>query len=129
MSSRIIREDREFYTVMKAYGRLSAERFIEYINRYYENRRFFRTIWDFRECDITGVERERYEEISLTIKDAAWGTQPHVTAVVMQSHHEQLLAAAFGVCAESCDLPIDYQPFLNIDEAVKWIEESLVVDD
>lgn len=129
MNSEIIREDRDFYTVMKAFGVLSAEKFITWINDYYKDRRFFRTIWDFRECDVTGVSKESYKDISMTIRDAAWGTQPHVTAVVMQSQHEQLMAKAFGTCANAFDLPIDFQPFLNIDDAVKWVEESLVVDD
>lgn len=121
MKSEIIREDRESYTVMKALGKPNAENIIEWIKEYYETRLFFRTIWDFRECDVSNVDIHKYEDISLIIKDSSWGTQPHLTAMVLHSEHEKLLASAFEAFAAAVDLPVEFQEFLNIDEAVNWI--------
>lgn len=121
MALDIIREDKEGYTLFTVTGSPSALQIIEWSEAYAHSRINRKTIWDFSHSSVTNIDPSAFTAVAESLRGTPKEFDIMHFALVFKSEYDQLIGSAFEAIALALDIPIEYQVFGTLPEAVEWI--------
>jgi len=115
-------ENKDSFTILTISGTPTVPELIEQIDTYFRNRTHPKTIWDFTNSQMAGLDVADYGKIIAAIKRHTGNTGNFHSALVFQSEIEQILGETFEAMAMASNVPIEYSIFGNLAAAIAWIK-------
>jgi hypothetical protein len=111
-------------TIFKVTGEVTAHEIILQAVQYMEGEQTETSMWDFSENAKVKITTVEMKGIADSLKKVSTDGKVRKVALVGSKTINIGLAKVFGAFAQMARLPYTYKPFRNINDALKWLEDS-----
>ena len=110
-------------TIFTVEGDLLADEIIKYSSEYYESKPTKCVLWDATKGSVRNIKPDDFRRIAFAMKTYTHKRSGGKTALVGNFEIDFGFSRMYQAYAEIEKLPIAYQAFRNIDEALAWLSE------
>lgn len=109
-------------TTFTVEGVLTAAEILQYSSEYYEKSPTKYVLWDATAGSVSKITNEEFSKIAKYMKKYTKKRAGGKTALVGRFDIDFGLARQYGAYAEIEQLPVEYQIFRSVEEAMKWLQ-------